>query len=569
MPDHDPLVDLLDRALADVGPVAVDGLADRLDARLRRRQRRRRTTRLVPLAAAVVLLAAVVTVLVRHDPPAQVATDDGAEAGSGLETYGFEPGWHELEAGPLGTAGVAAATWTGDELVVLFASAPDPVPLPDGIPGAAFDPSTRRWRAIAPMPLPGGSLESVWTGAELIVVRSSTSVSPRLPAAAAAWDAATDTWRLLPSPPTLVATGLTGAFWTGTEAVFPSRLARYDVATGTWLALPELPPESSGRFLGGWTGDQLVLARTAGEAATLVWSPGSTVWTAGEAPPTWLLVGAATIGDRLVLARASSQGAGGTAYDSSDGTWTTLPSFDPPQQRCSTSVAEVGGTVAVNWCSTVALLAPDRWIDVGVPDTRWPPGTLPDHPGMTGTYLGQLVGAGDALFGLRDLSDPRGPSLDLYVPAPDQVPGAPPAAAAPPPGGDRTDAEQAWRSERIGSATLDLPDGYSILPGRSLPPQLAVAPPVEPGWPIERPCTLRSLRASDDPAASLGALHDRSSRPEVTHVSTQFGRPAGAFLVAGDLDEDEHVIVSVSADEVIDIACARLLTSIELAQYLR
>jgi hypothetical protein len=52
-------------------------------------------------------------------------------------------------------------------------------------------------------------------------------------------------------------------------------------------------------------------------------------------------------------------------------------------------------------------------------------------------------------------------------------------------------------------------------------------------------------------------------------VNTEFGNPPGSFLAAGDLDDDEHVLVEVSADQTIDIACGRLLLARELAQYLR
>ena len=100
------------------------------------------------------------------------------------------------------------------------------------------------------------------------------------------------------------------------------------------------------------------------------------------------------------------------------------PLANPAQP--SAQAVGVAGTVAVNWCSTVGvLLADGSWIAVGIPEPQGPPGTIPAEPGY---YLADLVGTETVLFGLRHTSGRSGPSLDLYVPFPDQVP---PTAATP------------------------------------------------------------------------------------------------------------------------------------------
>jgi hypothetical protein len=565
MADRDPFVDVLDRALDDVGPIDVDGLAERLQARRMRHRRRRRTSRMVPLGAVAALIVLLVVVVVRNQPAAQVSTDDGTEADDGLRTFGFEPGWHELDPGPLGSAPVGTAAWTGRELVFLFTSDPDPVPQPDGLAGSAYDPAARTWRRIAPMPLPAGTLESVWAGTELIVIRTATGSTQRLPDAAAAWDPVSDTWRTLPAPPPVVANGFAGAFWSGSEAIFPSRLSRFDVARSAWSALPPLPPDSSGRFIGGWTGSELVMVRISGPGETLAWEPGNDAWVLRAPPPSFLATGATASKGRLILARAASEGSGGAAYDAAGDGWTLLPPIDRPVQRCSTSVVQLGSTAAVQWCSTVAVLASGRWIDVGLPIVDAPNGA---GPGLPGVYLGILVGAGDVLFGYQERARPDGTSLDLFVPAPGQVPGSSTEPDPQAPAGDRASTPAAWPIVRIGGATLDVPNGFTVNAERN-GDQVTVGVPIEPGWPPEPPCTITSRRSSDDPSSSLGALRGLSSQPHVDRVSTQFGNPAGAFLAAGDVDAHEHVIVAASTEEVIDIACGRLLLARELAQYVR
>ncbi len=91
------------------------------------------------------------------------------------------------------------SVWTGTELVVWGGSrTTEPgitEPLADG---AAYDPASDTWRMLAPSPLAGRSGAGVvWTGAEILVLATqSGGVLPTRDGAA--YDPATDTWRVLP-----------------------------------------------------------------------------------------------------------------------------------------------------------------------------------------------------------------------------------------------------------------------------------------------------------------------------------------------------------------------------------
>ncbi len=93
------------------------------------------------------------------------------------------------------------SVWTGTELVVWGGSRPN-----DGDPGiidtlddgAAYDPATDTWRILAPSPLAGRTGAGVvWTGAEILVLATQGGgVLPTLDGAA--YNPTTDTWRVLP-----------------------------------------------------------------------------------------------------------------------------------------------------------------------------------------------------------------------------------------------------------------------------------------------------------------------------------------------------------------------------------
>lgn len=72
--------------------------------------------------------------------------------------------------------------------------------------GAAFDPSTNRWRVLAPSPLAGRyGHTAVWTGSQMIVWGGTdegpSDAIPHRLADGATYDPETDVWALLPNAP--------------------------------------------------------------------------------------------------------------------------------------------------------------------------------------------------------------------------------------------------------------------------------------------------------------------------------------------------------------------------------
>lgn len=110
--------------------------------------------------------------------------------------YAYDPAvdqWIELAPAPLSPRSDANSVWTGRELIV--AGGQDAVGLTAD--GAAYDPESDSWRPVAPMPDGWTSANTVWTGDVMLLVGG----FGRGASAAAAYDPATDTWTVLPTPP--------------------------------------------------------------------------------------------------------------------------------------------------------------------------------------------------------------------------------------------------------------------------------------------------------------------------------------------------------------------------------
>ncbi len=162
------------------------------------------------------------------------------------------PSWQALPSAPIAGRIAEGAVWTGKEMIVWGGVTQKPVRATApcdrcASDGAAYDPATRTWRAIAPAP---AGVEGVgaggvaWTGREMVVWASN---SPDGPNGAAAYDPATDTWRRLPAGP-LGNRELQASVWTGKELlVIGGALgdtqakpiaAALDPKAGTWRRVP-------------------------------------------------------------------------------------------------------------------------------------------------------------------------------------------------------------------------------------------------------------------------------------------------------------------------------------------
>jgi hypothetical protein len=163
--------------------------------------------------------------------------------------------WSTLATSPLGRRSQPIVAWTGRDLLELggmrnwkFTNA-----------GAAFNPSSGRWRRIAPAPNTIGLASAVatWTGHDLFVTNGHVPPDwpPALGAPAGLYDPATNRWTVTELPRQLLGLVLSAAVWTGRDVVVaavgafgnlgnPGRLAvaSYDPSTKRWRVMtPQLP----------------------------------------------------------------------------------------------------------------------------------------------------------------------------------------------------------------------------------------------------------------------------------------------------------------------------------------
>jgi hypothetical protein len=154
----------------------------------------------------------------------------------GSSAYAYTSSWRRLPRPPV--AEPAMVAWTGRELVGWGSSG-----------GAAYRPTTNRWRRLPAAPFLGAA---AWTGRELIVVSGSR---------AAAFAPARG-WRTLPSPPE--AREGANAVWDGHELLVvggadaPTVGLAYNPRANSWR---RLAPMDSGRSRAAaiWTGKRLLL----------------------------------------------------------------------------------------------------------------------------------------------------------------------------------------------------------------------------------------------------------------------------------------------------------------------
>jgi N-acetylneuraminic acid mutarotase len=165
----------------------------------------------------------------------EVVTQDG------IDLWAYDPAadrWAVLPQPPGQPAlGGAVMVWTGREVLSVSgrsigwpSGGPDFAP----DPGSRYDPARNRWRRLADGPLDtAGLAAALWTGAALLVwngtgTRSGDPSSQFGPGDAAAWDPAADRWVRLPGSP-LGGVTRAVAVWTGRAAL---------VWGGTWWPTP-------------------------------------------------------------------------------------------------------------------------------------------------------------------------------------------------------------------------------------------------------------------------------------------------------------------------------------------
>ena len=180
-------------------------------------------------------------------------------------------------ASPLAPRVGAIGAWTGKELVVAGGlSQPNGGTVKAFRDGAAYNPATRTWRKLAPMPLGRSDATAVWDGREILFLGGRTG--DRLAKRGMAYNPATNRWRWLPemayprSGFAAVWTGRHVLVWGGLTAagVPPPHGEAFDPATSRWTALPPAPLH--GRIVSAavWTGRQMIVwgGYTTGKSAS-------------------------------------------------------------------------------------------------------------------------------------------------------------------------------------------------------------------------------------------------------------------------------------------------------------
>ncbi|MDQ3462502.1 MAG: hypothetical protein M3471_05650, partial [Actinomycetota bacterium] len=144
--------------------------------------------RVVLIAAVLAVLGGVVVVALSGGDEVD-DTDISAAAGR----------WTPMSDGPLSPRIAAANVWTGQELLLWGgrdcpAGRCDDESVPALVDGAAYDPATDTWRILAPSPLsPRSGTSAQWTGTEMLVWGGRDADGPLTDGAA--FDPVGETWR--------------------------------------------------------------------------------------------------------------------------------------------------------------------------------------------------------------------------------------------------------------------------------------------------------------------------------------------------------------------------------------
>jgi hypothetical protein len=276
--------------------------------------------------------------------------------------------WSPIRKAPLRPRGDQVAVWTGSRLIVWGGGVEGPKSGTDSFAdGASYDPTTGRWRLLAPSPLEARVLHSgVWTGSRLLIwggadtgrtkvgdltlpgealtfpgEEDEESEDAKLLADGAAYDPARDVWTPMAPGPLAARVGHV-AVWTGREMLVwggatlqESQVAfgdgaAYDPATDTWRSIPVAPVHAGARFTAVWTGKQMIIwGGTEGEGAA--YDPATNRWTSlpeGSLPA--LATPTATWTGRLMLVWGGPDDQPDPAHPVAEGA-----AFDPTENRWS------------------------------------------------------------------------------------------------------------------------------------------------------------------------------------------------------------------------------------------
>ncbi|MDA8343161.1 MAG: hypothetical protein M0007_13200 [Actinomycetota bacterium] len=307
------------------------------------------------------------------------ASGNGASKVSSSTTTTLPPAsWSLIAADTLGQKSPGSiAVWTGTEVLIdhngCCAGAGD-------VQLDAYVPSTNTWKATASTPLsPRNDPGMVWTDHDVIAFGGTGSADGGPPfrplTDGAAYDPATNQWHAIAAMPQPFVATVGGAVWTGSDVLAWSfdatgheTFLSYNPTSNTWKVLPSsgMPaPEASTLTSGAprgagivWTGSKLLVWRsntngsTAPMANGAAYDPSTNRWTALPAPPAPLGVGAAfawTSKELVVWGgnSGSTMLATGAMYDPSTNRWRAMARSALPPTTYATAVW-TGSTVFVS-----------------------------------------------------------------------------------------------------------------------------------------------------------------------------------------------------------------------------
>jgi hypothetical protein len=385
--------------------------------RIRRRKNRHRA--MAGLAAGVVLVAGGLaialaagadddssTVVDVGPGPSTTEEPDTVPTTTGGPVVEAESAWFELAAGPVRDREGVSATWMDDELIAWGGMLESGAFPGDQPMGAVYDPVGDTWHAIADSPLaPRRDHIAVWTGDELLVwggrVQNGGDGSPYTYAldGGAAYDPASDSWRMLPDAP-LPPDDYTG-LWTGDELVVIGggeaavTGAAYDPASDSWREIAP-PPYAIVAPRLAWTGDEVLLVggiRTGGNHvqtfSVMAWDPATDTWREqGGAPMTSQSVEASWTGDELVVWGHAPSQEGTWILDGPRGNYRSAAGFPAECEDRIQSVTVAGRAFGV-FCDTYATFdaTAGAWTGLAAPPSA-------------GTGL--LVAAGETVYRLGE-----------------------------------------------------------------------------------------------------------------------------------------------------------------------
>ncbi|MGB4779238.1 hypothetical protein [Microbacterium sp.] len=201
------------------------------------------------LRAVALLLAGAAVLAMSACTADPVAPASPSVAHEGADAAVSAPDWARLDDFPLEPRDGAVTAWTGSELIVVGGAFHPPCPptadcVMDGRlarDGAAYDPASDTWRVLPPPPLTPGLTSGAYADGVLVVpARPDGPTTDVL-----LYDVSADTWSILESPTDRlgmpVADGDRVIFASGSDewGAVPDRVL--DVETRAWSELPEDP----------------------------------------------------------------------------------------------------------------------------------------------------------------------------------------------------------------------------------------------------------------------------------------------------------------------------------------